>query len=107
MNSNKKCIKVAFQGETKRIKMTDSYESLCQQTLKSFGAAVQPIKFYYLDDEKELISINSQSDFTEALDIEDFGSLKLTVAPTVSEARRNLEKEICDNSSLAESLNRS
>jgi hypothetical protein len=44
---------------------------------------VWPIKFYYLDDESELISITSQSDFQEALSIEDFSMLKLTVAANV------------------------
>jgi hypothetical protein len=46
-----------------------------------------PIKFYYLDDENELISITSQSDLQEALSIEDINLLKLTVAANVQEAR--------------------
>jgi hypothetical protein len=46
------------------------------------------IKFFYLDDENEIISINSQSDLNEALDIEDLSSLKLTIASSVSEARK-------------------
>lgn len=37
-------------------------------------------KFFYLDDEHEVISITSQADLTEALNIEDLASLKLTVA---------------------------
>ena len=37
-------------------------------------------KFFYLDDEQEVISITSQADLTEALNIEDLSSLKLTVA---------------------------
>ena len=45
-------------------------------------------KFYYLDEENEIISINSQSDLNEALDIEDLSSLKLTVASSVTEARK-------------------
>jgi len=63
---SKKSIKVCFQGETKRIKMTSSYESLALQTKEAFGKELEkvwPIKFYYLDDENELISINSQNDF--------------------------------------------
>jgi hypothetical protein len=46
------------------------------------------IKFYYLDDENEIISINSQSDLNEALDIEDLASLKLTIASSVADARK-------------------
>lgn len=65
------------------------------------------IKFYYLDEENEIISINSQSDLNEALDIEDLSSLKLTVASTAQEARKQLERYINDNAQLAESINSS
>ena len=64
-------------------------------------------KFYYLDEENEIISINSQSDLNEALDIEDLSSLKLTVASSVTEARKQLERNINDNIQLAESLSQS
>jgi hypothetical protein len=50
-------------------------------------AKVWPIKFYYVDDEQELISISSQSDFQEALTIDELPILKLTVANNVQEAR--------------------
>jgi len=90
-NTNKKCIKVCFNGETKRIKATESYESLLRLSKEAFGADLEkvwPVKFYYLDDENELISINSQSDLAEAISIEDFNALKLTAAQNVTEARR-------------------
>lgn len=93
--SNKKVIKVNYNGETKRLKMTNSYEALALQTRDTFGqdlVKVWPIKFYYLDDEYELISITSQSDFQEALSIEDFNHLKLTVAANVTDARAALER---------------
>ena len=64
-------------------------------------------KFYYLDEENEIISINSQSDLNEALDIEDLTSLNLTVASSVAEARKQLERNINDNIQLAESLSQS
>lgn len=64
-------------------------------------------KFYYLDEENEIISINSQSDLNEALDIEDLSSLKLTVASSVAEARKQLERSINDHIQLAESLSQS
>jgi len=65
---------------------------------------VNPLKFYYLDDEQELISITSQSDFIEALEIDDLANLKLTVADNANEARMILEKQIDDNMSLAGSM---
>jgi hypothetical protein len=63
-----------------------------------------PIKFYYLDDENELISITSQGDYQEALAIEDFNIMKLTVAINVQEARKQLEKQLSETMSLNESL---
>jgi len=65
------------------------------------------IKFYYLDEENEIISINSQSDLNEALDIEDLSSLKLTVASTSNEARQQLARALENNAQLAESLSNS
>jgi len=41
-----------------------------------------PLKFYYVDEDNELISITCQSDFTEALEFCD-SILKLTVATNV------------------------
>lgn len=106
--TNKRCIKVSYQGETKRIKMTNSYESLALKTRETFGQGLEkvwPIKFYYLDDEHELISITSQPDFLEALELEDVTSLKFTVANSASQARQELEKTISESISLHESLN--
>jgi hypothetical protein len=106
--STKKCIKVCFQGETKRLRMTSHYEALALQTREAFGNGLErvwPIKFYYLDEENELISINSQSDFQEALSIEDFSMLKLTVAANVTEARKQLEQSISDSISIGQSIN--
>ena len=80
--------------------MTQSYESLSLQTREAFGQGLEkvwPIKFYYLDDESELISINSQNDYLEAISIDDFSLLKLTVAANALEARALLEKSIIDN----------
>ena len=108
--SKQKCIKVNYLGDTKRIKMTNTYESLALQTRETFGQGLEsvwPIKFYYLDDEQELISITSQSDFLEAISIEDFSMLKLTVAANVQEARKQLEQQLNASMSLAESLNQS
>jgi len=59
---SKKVIKVSFAGETKRFKMTSSYQDLLQQTRQTFGHGLldkQLIQFYYLDDEQELISVSS------------------------------------------------
>lgn len=89
MQTQKKFLKVTYLGETKRLKMVKEYATLLSLARQAFDSQELPkvIKFYYLDEENEIISINSQSDLNEALDIEDLSSLKLTVASTANEAR--------------------
>jgi len=65
------------------------------------------IKFFYLDEDNEIISISSQSDYTEALEIEDFAALRFTVAPNASDARQQLLAQLEESRPLAESLNQS
>ena len=106
----KPSIKVTYLGETKRIKKTNTYGELTLLTRQAFGSAlekVQQIKFYYLDDEQELISVSTQADLLEALSIEDVGVLKLTVATSASDARQQFEKTISETVSFTESLNQS
>jgi hypothetical protein len=104
----KKVIKVSLDGETKRLKMPTSYGNLVHMTYEKFPnqglEKVVPLKFYYLDDEQELISITSQSDFVEALEIDDFANLKLIVANNATEARSMLEKQLGDTMSMAGSM---
>ena len=101
-------MKVSWNGETKRLTVTNDYAALVKQTQQAFGPGlINPIKYFYLDDENEIISINSQSDFNEALMIEDFQQLKLTVASNVAEARKQLHDAISEHMSLAESLSQS
>lgn len=60
---SKKIIKVSFQGETKRLRKADSYESLTNLSRQAFTPLLDkmiPLKFYYIDEENELISINCQ-----------------------------------------------
>jgi hypothetical protein len=85
MSHIKKCIKVSLNGETKRLKLTTSFETLCLQTQDCFKLDM-PIKFFYLDDERELISVTSQPDLDEALSSEE-SALKLTVAKSTADAR--------------------
>jgi len=67
----------------------------------------EPIKFFYLDEENEVISITSQSDYTEAFEFETGGALKLIIAGNAVDARLQLLKNIEDSRPLAESLNQS
>lgn len=62
-------------------------------------------KFFYLDDEQEVISITSQADLTEALNIDDLSALKLTVAANMQEALKILYEQMMDSKSIAGSIN--
>ena len=62
-------------------------------------------KFFYMDDESEVISITSQEDLTEALTIEDLSSLKLTVAKSIAEATQILYEQLRESKSIANSIN--
>lgn len=93
----------------KRMKATNEYAILVNQTRKAFSQSQLPIdfKFYYLDEDSEMISINSQYDLEEALDIEDLTVLKLTVSDSPKEARAQLCEDISDVMKMGEKLNES
>lgn len=77
--------KIVFRGEMKRIPAAKTYEHLCQLSLGSFAEPLvkecqnRNIKFYYLDEDHELISITSQADFEFAMSLEHPGSLRLII----------------------------
>ena len=79
----KRSVKVSYLGETKRLKLTPNYESVALQAREAFQLdKVWPVKFYYLDDENELISVSSQIDFQEALSMEP-APVKFVIADSV------------------------
>ena len=101
-------MKVSHLGETKRLKMTQDYLDLVSQSQKAFNMSKSPaFKFYYLDEDSELISINSQADLAEALSIEDLTSLRLTIAKTLPEARALLMGQMSETQSFRDNLNQS
>jgi hypothetical protein len=50
---------VSFQGETKRLKLTGDYNELINRIKSSWSGIPEPIKFFYLDEDNEIISITS------------------------------------------------
>jgi len=103
----KKSIKLTIDGETKRLKLAPTFESLVAQANEKFPeqGLSKSLRFYYLDDDQEIISISSQHDYLEALEIEDVTTLKLIVAKSTQEARQVLEKQMSESVSLANSIN--
>jgi hypothetical protein len=61
-------VKVTYKNETKKFKKPSDYQSLLMQTVKAFGAENLPqrYKFFYMDSDGDLISINCQEDLDEA-----------------------------------------
>jgi hypothetical protein len=59
MQSSKRTVKVSFQGETKRLKLTGDYNELINRIKSAWSGVSEPIKFFYLDEDNEIISITS------------------------------------------------
>ena len=59
MHQPKRTVKVSFQGETKRLKLTGDYQELISRVRDSWSGIAEPIKFFYIDEENEIISITS------------------------------------------------
>lgn len=57
-----------------------------------------------MDDEQEIISINSQYDLDEALSIEDLAGLKLIIAKDLQSVKAELEQQFNDVASMRDSL---
>ena len=85
-------MKVTHRGETKRLKLPADYQELVQSTRSAFVSHELPeaIKFYYLDDENDLISVSCQNDYLEALVFTDVLVLKLAVTKNAPDAREQL-----------------
>jgi hypothetical protein len=85
-------IKVVYKNETKKFKTPSSYEGLLVQTQKAFGTILPKIfKFFYLDSDNDIISINCQEDLEEAL--ESGLSLRLVVEESIENAKFNLQSD--------------
>jgi len=63
-------------------------------------------RFFYLDDENEVISITSQADLAEALNIYEL-NLKLAVADNMQEALKILVDSMEESNMLSNSINQS
>lgn len=84
-------IKVTLGKDTKTFKKPDTYMALLQQTVKSFGAEQLPqnFKFYYSDEEGDIISISCQEDYEEAYENAS-STLKLVIEASSSAAKHNM-----------------
>jgi len=77
--------KVSYRGDTKRVKLSGDFYELVERTRASFSdLPAGTLKYFYVDEENDMISVSSQADLTEAL--ETTNSIKLTVAPSAEEA---------------------
>ena len=82
-------MKVVYQNDTKKFADFQGYSDLVNQAVKAFGIVQfgESIKFYYMDNDGDIISISNQSDLDEA---RTEPSLKLVIANSVEEARAGL-----------------
>ena len=77
---------MSYKDETKRFKVQRSFEELMAITVKSFEDLPKVFKYFYLDEDMELISVSSDDDLAEILDSESNGIVKLIVAKNQNEA---------------------
>lgn len=78
-------MKIIFQGDTKRVAERNFvYEELmahCQRIFQIGGAEAPALKFFYQDDDCEIISISCQADLIFARNLMK-SKLKLILAPS-------------------------
>lgn len=87
---SKKTIKVSFNDETKRFKISDSYEQLVDLVTKSYDNLPKTFKFYYLDEDYEIISVSSDDDLKEVLESDSQTITKFVIAENQNDARQAL-----------------
>jgi hypothetical protein len=92
-------MKVSYKDETKRFKLTRSFEELMTITVKSFEDLPDSFKFYYLDEDMEVISVSSDEDLIEVIDSESFKIIKMIVARNQNEAREAFTNQMSEPSS--------
>ena len=89
-------MKVIFAGETKRVPDMKILEELINYSLTIFKgeelkANKDSLKLYYMDEDGDIISVTSQSDFDIALGVIS-SKVKLVFAEDEDEARMHLSK---------------
>jgi hypothetical protein len=81
-------IKLLFKSETKKIKKPKDYDSLISYCSKNFTNLPQSFKFFYFDQEGDLITISSQVDLEEALEMPDVDFLKIYIDSSIENVRQ-------------------
>ena len=80
-------MKIQYQEDTKRFPDFASYADAVKETMKAFDLEVDLIgkvlKFYYVDQDGDIISITSEGDLKEAQREYPDGRLKLILTETL------------------------
>ena len=88
-------MKIIYNDDTKRFTGIQSYEILIEKCTKAFNIGLnkqfgENLKFYYIDEDGDVISITSEADFEEALQVLADNQLRLIVAENIDQAREIL-----------------
>jgi hypothetical protein len=81
---------VTYNGETKRFKITSDFKQLVNLTKNSFDQLPEPLKFFYMDEEQEVISVSCDQDLKELLNSDEFVIAKLFVAQSQLDAKASM-----------------
>lgn len=97
-------MKVIYQNETKRLPDIKMYQDLVSSTSSAFNfhqmmVFGENIKFYYIDQDGDIISISGQGDLDEAYQVLN-GSMRLVCAKNNEEARQILGESAVNRSEI-------
>jgi hypothetical protein len=97
-------MKVIYQKETKRLPELKVYEDLVSATTNAFNFHEMVVfgdnmKFYYIDQDGDIISISCQGDLDEAYQVLN-GSIRLVCASNNEEARQVLGESAINRSEI-------
>lgn len=85
-------MKIQFQEDTKRFADFASYADVGREALKAFDlekkyTVGKTLKFYYIDQDGDIISITNEGDLKEAQREYPDGRLKLILTETLDQAK--------------------
>ena len=71
----------------KKIKRPKDYDTLVTSSVKQFGNLPPTFKFFYFDQDQDLITISNQDDLDEALDMPQSDNIKMYIEQDIERAK--------------------
>jgi hypothetical protein len=108
-HQKKKQIKVIYNTDIKKFTLTDDYEALLTKVKKQFKiteSVAENLKFRYLDDQQDILTVECQDDFEQAIELDaSENGLKLVYGQDQNHARIALQPTVQRQSNTMLQLN--